>query len=94
MRQLLVTLRVTLSLSLVSLGGSDLTRWLLPSNPEFWQIPQQSWDPFLIHLPYPMMYRAHHMRSQMMHKIIFTVPFYLTCGAKLLSLLGCYTVGL
>jgi hypothetical protein len=24
------------SLALLALGGSDLTRWVLPSNPELW----------------------------------------------------------
>jgi hypothetical protein len=34
MRQLLATLCVSLSLALVALGGSDLTQWVLPSNPK------------------------------------------------------------
>jgi hypothetical protein len=37
MRQLLATFCVTLSLTVVALGGSDLTGWVLPSNLVLWQ---------------------------------------------------------
>jgi hypothetical protein len=94
MCQMLDTLCVALSLTLVALGGSDSTRRILPSNPELWQTPWQLWDPFRIWLPYPMTYRVCRMRSQMTCKIIFTVPFYRACGAQMLCLLGCYAVGL
>jgi hypothetical protein len=53
--QLLAILCVTLSLALVALGDSDPTQWILPLNPELWQTPWQSWDPFWIWLAYPMM---------------------------------------
>jgi hypothetical protein len=72
----LATLSVASSLALVALGDFDLTQQVLPSNPELWQTPRQSWDPFWIQLPYPMIYRVHRLRSRMMCKIIFTVPFY------------------
>jgi hypothetical protein len=52
MRQLLATLCVALSLTLIALGGSDLTQRILPLNPELWQTPRQSCDPFWILLPY------------------------------------------
>jgi hypothetical protein len=61
--QLLATLCVTLSLALVALRGSGPTRWVLPLNPELWQTPRQSWDPFWIWLPYPVMYGVCHVRS-------------------------------
>jgi hypothetical protein len=64
MRQLLATLCVASSLALVALGGSDLTRQVLPSNPEIWQTPQKSWD--------PMMRRT---RNWMAYKIIFYSTF-------------------
>jgi hypothetical protein len=90
-RRLLAILCVAYSsIALVALGGSDTTRWGLPSNPELWQTPRQSWDPFWIWLPYPMMYRARHTRSRMTHKIIFTVPFYHTRGAQPLCLHDVY----
>jgi hypothetical protein len=71
-----VGVTVSSSLTLVAMGSSDPTRRVLPSNLELWQTPQQSWDPFWIRLPYPVMYRAHHVRSWMMCKIIFTAPFF------------------
>jgi hypothetical protein len=51
--QLLVTLCVISSLTLVTLGGFDLTQQILPLNPELWQTPRQLWDPFQIQLSYP-----------------------------------------
>jgi hypothetical protein len=54
-RQLLATLCVASSLAQVALHDSDLTQWVLPSNPELWQTPHQSWGPFWIQLPYPTM---------------------------------------
>jgi hypothetical protein len=85
-RQLPATLCVASSLALVALGGSDPTRWVLPSNLELWQTPQQSWDLFWIWLPYPVMYRTHRMRTQMMRKIIllrlFTVLVEPSCFAS------------
>jgi hypothetical protein len=54
-RQLLATLCVTSSQVLVALGGSDPTQRVLPLNPELWQTPQQSWDPFWIRLLHPAM---------------------------------------
>jgi hypothetical protein len=76
MHQLLATLCVASSLTLVALGSSDPTRRVLPSNPELWQTPQQSCAPFQIRLMYSTMYRACRRRSQMTHKIIFTARFF------------------
>jgi hypothetical protein len=49
MHQLLATLCVVSSLTMVALGGSDLTQRVLPSNPKFWQTPRQFWDLLWIH---------------------------------------------
>jgi hypothetical protein len=38
-------------------------------------------------------YRARHTRIRMTHKIIFTSPFYLICGAQLLRLLDVTSQG-
>jgi hypothetical protein len=92
--QLLATLCVASSLALLALGGSDPTRWVLPLNPKLWQSPRQLWDLFWIWLWYPTMYGERRVRSRIMCKIIFTVPFYHAFGAQSLYLLGCYTTGL
>jgi hypothetical protein len=73
--QLLATLCVASSLTLVALHGSDLNQ-VLPLNPELWQTPQKLLDLFWIQLLYPTMHRVHRTRSQMTLKIIFTAPFY------------------
>jgi hypothetical protein len=78
-----MALMVALSLALVALGGSDQTRQVLPSNPDLWQTPWQSWDPFWIWL--------HRTWSRVMRRIIFTAPFYRAFGAEPLCLLRCYT---
>jgi hypothetical protein len=64
-------------------------RWVLPSNPELWKTPRQSWNLFWIRLPYPATYRARHMRSRMTYKIILIVLFHHASGAQPLCLLGC-----
>jgi hypothetical protein len=86
-RQLMAILCVASSLALVALGGSDPTQRVLPSNPKLWQTPQQSLGSFQIWLSYTTMYRAHGTRGQMMHKIVFTAPFYYACGAQSLWLM-------
>jgi hypothetical protein len=80
--QLLATLCVASSLALVALGGSNLVGWVLPPKPEPWQTSRQSWGPFQIRLPYSVMHRAHHVRSRMMSKIIFTTPAEPNCFAS------------
>jgi hypothetical protein len=92
--QLLATLCEASSLALLPLGGSNTSRWVLPSITKLWQIPPQSWDLLQVRLPYPMMYMAHRMRSQMTRKIIFTAPFYHSYIAQPLCLLVFSTVGL
>jgi hypothetical protein len=64
MCQLPATLCVALSLALVALGGSDLTRRVSPLKSKLWQTTRQSWDPFWIRLP-----------MSKVRKIIFTMPF-------------------
>jgi hypothetical protein len=93
-RQLLAALYVTSSLAPVALGGSDLTQWVLPSNTELLADPVIIVGPISDMVSYPVMYRMCRMRSRMIRKIVFTVPFYHACGAQPLCLLDCYTVGL
>jgi hypothetical protein len=94
MRQLLATHCVASSLALVALGSSDLTQWVLPSNTELLADPVIIVGPISDMVSYPVMYRMCRMRSRMIRKIVFTVPFYHACGAQPLCLLDCYTVGL
>jgi hypothetical protein len=81
MCQLMATLCVSLSLTLVAMDIFDPNQRVLPLNLELWQTPWQSWGPFQIWLSYLEMYRAHHTRSRMTRKIIFTVPFQRACGS-------------
>jgi hypothetical protein len=78
-RQLLPTLCVAL---FHALGDSDLVERFLPSNPELWQTPQQSWGLFQIQLWFPAMHRVRRMRNRMMSKILFTSPVEPSCFAS------------
>jgi hypothetical protein len=93
MRQLLTTPCVALSLTLVALGGSDLSGRFRLRTLSIGRHHDNRGARFG--------YGCHirdvegvHMRSRLRHKLIFVVPFYHACRAQPLCLLGYYRVGL
>jgi hypothetical protein len=85
---------VTSSLALVALGGSDLTGGFRLRTLSFDKPHNNHETHFEYGCRIPRC-RGRVVRGvRMMHKLIFTVPFYHAYGAQPLCLLGYYTVGL
>jgi hypothetical protein len=72
--QLLAILCVASFLALVALGSSDLIGEFCLQTLSFGRPHDNRRGPFWIRLPYHATYRAHHARSRVTHKIVFTAP--------------------